>query len=109
MKTKIMNMLPFLVLPLITPFYSILDNVLLVDVFGCGCVPTAQSNMLNIPYNANDLRLTVYLALTVGVSVWSILRARYFRGIPGKVIYCGAVILWNLFLTFWVVKAFMWA
>lgn len=109
MKTKIRNVLPFLILPLITPFYNILDNVLLVDVFGCGCVPIAQTNMVNIPYNANDLRLTVYLVLTVGLSVWSILRARHFRGMPGKVSYCGAVIFWNLLLTFWVVKTFMWA
>ena len=109
MKTKITNVMPFLIMLIVTPFYNILDKILLVDVFGCGCVPTAQTNMLNIPYNANDLRLTVYLILTIGMFVWSILRARHFQRRSIKVIYCSTVIVWNLLLTGWIVKAFMWA
>ena len=109
MKTKIMNVMPFLIIPIVTPFYIILDRIFLVDVFGCGCVPTAQTNMLNIPYNANDLRLTVYLVLATVMFVWSMLQARHFQKKNAKAIYCGAVIGWNLLLTGWVVKAFMWA
>ncbi len=103
------NMMPFLIILMVTPFYNVLDKILLVDVFGCGCVPIAQTNMLNIPYNANDLRLTVYLILTIGMFMWSILRARHFQRKSAKVIYSGAVIVWNLFLTEWIVKVFMWA
>ena len=62
-----------------------------------------------IPFNANNLRRTVYLLLTIGMFVWSILLARQFRRKSAKVIYCGAVFVWNLFLTGWIVKAFMWA
>lgn len=109
MKTKIINAMPFLIMLLITPFYNILDKLLLVEVFGCGCVPIAQTNMLNIPFNANNLRRTVYLLLTIGMFVWSILRAWHFQRNGAKVIYCGAVLVWNLFLTGWIVKAFMWA
>ena len=109
MKTKLENMVPFLILPVATPFYNILDHLLLVDVFGCGCVPTAQTNMLNIPFNANDLRLTVYLLLTIGMFVWSILRAGHFQKKAVKILYCSAVIVWNLLLTGCAVKVFMWA
>ena len=109
MKTKFENIMPFLLLTIATPFYNILDKILLVDVFGCGCVPIAQTNMLNIPFNANDLRLTVYLLLTAGMFVWSILQAKQFRRKSVKVIYCSAVFVWNLFLSGWIIKAFMWA
>ncbi len=109
MKTKITNVMPFLIMLIITPFYNILDKVFLVEVFGCGCVLIAQTNMLNIPYNANDLRLTVYLSLTIGLFVWSILRARHFQRKSVKIIYCSAVIAWNLVLAELIVKVFMWA
>lgn len=109
MKQKLLNAMPFLLIPLVTPFYNILDSVLLVDVFGCGCVPSAQTNMLNIPFNANDLRLAVYLVLSVILSIWSFWWARSFQRKYVKWIYCAAVILYNLCLTLWVVKAFMWA
>lgn len=109
MKTKFENIMPFLLLPIATPFYNILDKILLVDVFGCGCVPIAQTNMLNISFNANDLRLTVYLLLTAGMFVWSLLRARYFQRKVVGALYCVAVLVWNLLFTGWAVKAFMWA
>ena len=75
MKKKIVAILPFIIMPIFIPSYIILDNLILVDIFGCGCVPSAQTNMLNIPYNANDLRLTVFSALTVVLSVWGIIIA----------------------------------
>ena len=76
MKKKWIAALPFIVMPIFILPYQILDSLLLVDIFGCGCVPSVQTNMLNIPYNANDLRLTVFAALTVGLSVWSVLIAK---------------------------------
>lgn len=109
MKKTLLNAMPFLIMPLVTPLYIILDKVLLVDIFGCGCVPSAQTNMLNIPFNANDLRLTVFLILTIVLAVWSFLRARSFQKKYAKVIYRAAVILFNLCLTLWVARAFMWA
>lgn len=108
MKIKVMNVMPFLIMLIVTPFYNILDSILLVDVFGCGCVPSVQTNMLNIPFNANDLRLTVYLALTIAMLVWGIRRAKRMSGKSIKVLYCAAILLWNLFLTGSIVKMFMW-
>ena len=52
--------LPYLLMFFFTPIYNILDQKVFVEIFGCGCVPSAQTNMFNIDFNANDLRLIVY-------------------------------------------------
>jgi len=109
MKKKIIAALPFVVMPIFIPIYSILDSLIFVDIFGCGCVPSTQTNMLNIPFNANDLRLLVFWVLTIGLSVWSIVIARTFKRKVAKIAYCIAAILLNVTLTMWVVKTFMWA
>jgi hypothetical protein len=72
MKKKIIALLPFAIMPIFIPIYMVLDNLILVEIFGCGCVPSTQANMLNIPFNANDLRMTVFSLLTIVLSIWSI-------------------------------------
>lgn len=109
MKKKMVAVMPFLIMPILIPIYRILDSLILVDVFGCGCVPSAQTNMLNIPFNANDLRLTVFAALTIGLSVWSVDISKRFHKKITKFLYCFASILLNVLLTLWVVRTFMWA
>ena len=109
MKKKIIAALPFVAMPIFMPVYSILDSLIFVDIFGCGCVPSTQTNMLNIPFNANDLRLLVFWVLTIGLSVWSIVIARTFKRQVAKITYCIAAILLNAILTMWVVETFMWA
>ncbi len=108
MKKKIVSIMPFIIIPIIIPIYRILDNLILVDIFGCGCVPSTQANMFNIPYNANDLRLTVFSVLTIGLSIWSIIISKTFNRKIAKFLYCFAVILLNVMLTLWVAKTFMW-
>jgi len=109
MKKKIIVALPLVTMPILIPIYSILDSLVLVDIFGCGCVPSTQSNMFNIPFNANDLRLTVFSLLTIGLSMWSIITARTFKREIARIVYCIATVLLNVTLTMWVVKTFMWA
>ena len=109
MKKKIVGIVPFIIIPILIPVYCMLDSLILVEIFGCGCVPSTQTNMLNIPFNANDLRLTVLSFLTVGMAVLSILISRAFHKKITKILYCLAVILLNVVLTVWVVEAFMWA
>ena len=101
--------MPLILMLIIIPIYKILDNLILVDIFGCGCVPSTQSNMFNIPFNANDLRLTVFAVVTVVLSIWSIFISKTFQKKSSKLLYCLAVILLNVMLTLWTVKAFMWA
>ena len=109
MKKKMAAVWPFLIMPLFIPVYQILDSLIFVEIFGCGCVPSVQTNMLNIPLNANDLRSAVLSVLTVGLTVWSGFLSRLFNGKCARVLYCLAVLLLNAGLTLWAVKAFMWA
>ena len=109
MKKKWIAALPFLTMPVFTPIYAIVDKLILLDIFGCGCVPITQTNRLNIPYNANDLRLTVFGLLAVGLSAWSIFLAKNFEKKITKWLYCAAVVLMNVVLALWVVKTFLWA
>ena len=62
---KIIVSLPYLLMIFITPIYNILDTNIFVEIFGCGCVPSVQTNMFNIDFNANDLRFVVYNIITV--------------------------------------------
>lgn len=109
MKKKTIAVLPFITMPILIPIYYILDSLILVDIFGCGCVPSTKTNMLNIPFNANDLRLLVFWVLTIGLSVWSIVIARTIKRKVAKIAYCIAAILLNSILAMWVVETFMWA
>lgn len=109
MKKKFIAILPFVIMPVWIPVYKIIDSLILVDVFGCGCVPETQTNMLNIAFNANDLRFTVFSILAVALSVWSVCIAKNFQKKVVKILYCAAAIALNLLLAMWVVKTFMWA
>ena len=109
MRKKIVAILPFLVMPVFIPLYCLLDNLVFVEVFGCGCVPSTQTNMLNIPFNANDLRLVVFSLVTLALSVWSVFISKRFNKRAVQIIYCLLVVLINVILTIWVMKTFMWA
>ena len=109
MKKKIVAPLPFIIIPVSIPIYMVLDNLILVDIFGCGCVPSTQTNVLNIPFNANDLTLTVFSLLTIVLSIWSIMISKTFSRRTVRILYSMMVILLNVLLTMWTVKTFMWA
>lgn len=109
MKKKLISILPFAIMPVFIPVYNILDSLIFVDVFGCGCVPDSQTNMLNIAFNANDLRLVIFSLLGIVLSIWSIVLSKLFRKKFVRVIYCAVAIAFNLLLAMWVVKNFMWA
>lgn len=109
MKKKWILALPFAITPVFIPIYNILDSLIFVDIFGCGCVPDSQTNMLNIAFNANDLRRLVFFLLAIALPVWSIVLSKPFRKKYIRIIYCVAVAIVNLLLAVWVVKSFMWA
>ena len=108
MKKKISAALPFLIMPILIPVYRILDSLILVNIFGCGCVPSIQTNTLNIPFNANDLRMAVFLVMTIGLFIWSLAASKAFQKKAAKLLYGFSVLLWNVTLTVWAVKTFMW-
>ena len=108
MKKKLIPALPFLIMPATIPVYWLLDKLILVDVFGCGCVPSVQENMFGIAFNSNDLRLTVFAALAIGLSIWSIFLAKNFKEKPVRILYCLAAAAMNGLLAMWFVKTFLW-
>ena len=108
MKKKISAALPFLIMPILIPVYRILDSLILVNIFGCGCVPSTQTNTLNIPFNANDLRMAVFLVMTIGLFIWSLAASKAFQKKAAKLLYGFSVLLWNVTSTVWAVKTFMW-
>lgn len=109
MKKKWVAVLPFLIMPVLTPIYNILDHLIFVDVFGCGCVPEAQTNMLNIAFNANDLRRTVFFLLAVILSIWSIILSKPMKNRVLRILYCVLAAGFNFLLALWVIKSFLWA
>lgn len=108
MNKKLLPAMPLILMPVFIPVYLFLDNLLLVEIFGCGCVPSVQTNMLGIPFNANDLRKVVFTVLAIGLSVWGIVCSKRFQKKTAKLLYCIAVIALNLLLALLVVNTFTW-
>jgi hypothetical protein len=65
--------------------------------------------MLNIPFNANDLRLTVYLIISVVMLLLGIKYSKEFEKSKLKVIYNVAILAANICLTYYYYTVFMWA
>lgn len=101
--------LPYLIMFFITPIYSILDQNIFVKVFGCGCVPSAQTNMFNIAFNANDLRLVVYVIITLIMAILGLFFFKKLKSRREKATYIATIILFNSLLAFEICKIAMWA
>ena len=93
---------------IITPFYNILDSKFLVDVFGCGCVPIAQTNMFNIDFNSNDLRRIVYFVFAIIMLILGIKFSKNFNSKIAKIIYNVTILIFNLVLAVFICKRYMW-
>lgn len=70
-----------------TPIYNILDRKVFVEILGCGCVPSAQTNMFNIDFNANDLRLIVYNILAFVLTVFGLFLSKKIENKKVKIMY----------------------
>lgn len=108
MKKTLSVWLPFVIAPVFIPVYVFLDNFIFVEIFGCGCVPGAQTNMLNIPFNANDLRLAVFSVLTIILTAFGVAVSKNFGNKTAGIFYCSGAFLFNVFIIFVVQKTMMW-
>ena len=108
MKKKLLLILPFVALPVFLPIYCILDRLVFLEVFGCGCVPSVQTNLLHIPFNANDLRLTVFSLSTIALFVLGLFLSKAFKSRAARIMYCAVILLYNVLWTMWIVRTFMW-
>ena len=92
-----------------TPIYNILDQKIFVEIFGCGCVPSAQTNMFNIDFNANDLRLIVYNILTICIIFLGLFLSRKIESKKLKIIYVLTILVFNILLAYKICQLYMWA
>ena len=100
--------LPYLLMSFITPIYNVLDSRIFVKIFGCGCVPIAQTNMFNIDFNANDLRLLVYNIIAVLMLILGIMLSKRLNSKKAKIIYNITIIIFNLLLAGFICRRSMW-
>lgn len=100
--------LPYLYLLFITPLYNVLDRYIFVDVFGCGCVPSTQTNMLNISFNANDLRNLVYFLSAVLMAIIGVLNSKNFKNGNLKILYIFTIIICNLIVSYTIIENYKW-
>ena len=100
--------LPYLITILVMVIYGILDSYILVKVFGCGCVPSAQTNMLNIALNSNDLKAIVYGILVIAMCILSIFLSKNLESKLQKVVYVIGTLAFNCILAFQIYMVTMW-
>ena len=101
--------LPYLLMIFITPFYNFLDQKVFVEIFGCGCVPVAQTNMFNIDFNANDLRRLVYSVIAIVVFVLGLFLSKKIKSKKKKAIYIITILVFNILLSLKICQMYMWA
>ena len=105
---KVIKFLPYIFMLIITPFYNILDDIIFVEVFGCGCVPIAQTNMFNIDFNANDLRRLVYGAIAISMCILGIILAKNIESKKMKATYVITIAVFNIILAIKICQICMW-
>ncbi len=101
--------LPYMLMFFFTPIYNILDQRIFVEIFGCGCVPSAQTNMFNINFNANDLRIIVYNILAVLLTIFGLFLSKKIESKKVKIIYVLTIFAFNILLAFKICQLYMWA
>lgn len=106
---NVIKALPYLLMIFITPFYNFFDQKVFVEIFGCGCVPIAQTNMFNIDFNANDLRRLVYSVIAILVFVLGIFLSKKIESKKKKTIYILTILLFNILLALKICQMYLWA
>lgn len=105
---KVILLLPYMFMLFITPVYNILDQEIFVKIFGCGCVPSVQTNMFNISFNANDLRSVVYNVIAVSMLILGIFLSRKLKNKKQKIVYIITILLFNILLALKICQLYMW-
>lgn len=105
---KAIMVLPYLYLLFITPLYNLLDRYIFVDVFGCGCVPSTQTNMLNISFNANDLRTLIYFSSVILMTIIGVFNSKNFKNSNLRILYIFTIIIWNLIVSYTIIENYKW-
>lgn len=101
--------LPYLLIFFILPFYRFLDQYFFVKIFGCGCVPTDQTNMFNIPFNANDLSIVIYSILIIIATIIGVKLSKKINNKLLRVLYIILILVFNIPFSILVRSFHLWA
>lgn len=101
--------LPFLLIFFISSWYRLLDVLFFVEIFGCGCVPITQTNMFNISFNANDLRILVYTILNCICIIMGIVLSKKINNKVLKGVYIFSIVVVNILYSQFVNYISSWA
>lgn len=107
-KKRVILTLPYFLMIFITPIYHMLDTKIFLKIFGCGCVPSTQTNMLNIDFNANDLRFMVYNIMAIIITILGLFLSKKIDSKKLKVIYVLTIFITNILLAFKICRMYMW-
>lgn len=107
-KKRVILTLPYFLMIFITPIYHMLDTKIFLKIFGCGCVPSTQTNMLNIDFNANNLRFMVYNIMAIVITVLGLFLSKKIDSKKLKVIYVLTIFITNILLAFKICRMYMW-
>ena len=105
---QVLVSLPYLIILFITPIYEILDKYVFLKIFGCVCVPLTQKNMLNIPFNANDLRLVIFSIFLILDFIYSQKLAKSLKK-ENRLVNLASIIIVNVLLIILINNIFKWS
>ena len=110
-RTIALLLTPILLFFVLVVPYSILNQEILVDVFGCGC-PKLDENgeMIHSYFNANDFTTIFWLFVSIAATVGSIFLSRLIprEKIWLRIVYIAATLAISLFIAYTFRQGMMW-
>jgi len=82
-----------------------LNQTILIEWFGCGCVPSIQTNRLGIPFNTNQV-IALYYSIVLIVIL--ILSRKFSKDLQYKHLYIATVMLLNILLSYCFMTVMRW-
>ena len=102
---------PILLFFLLVIPYSILNEEVLVDIFGCGC-PKLDENgeMIHSYFNANDFTTIFWLVIAAAATVGSVFLSRLIPHEKNwlRIVYIAATLAISLFIAYTFRQGMMW-
>ena len=104
-------LIPILLFFVLVVPYQILNEEVLVDVFGCGC-PKLDENgeMIHSYFNANDFTTLFWFAVAIAATVGSVFLSRLIprEKIWLRIVYIVATLAISLFIAYTFRQGMMW-
>ena len=110
-RTLALLLIPVLLFFVLVIPYSILNQEVLVDVFGCGC-PKIDENgeMIESYFNANDFTRIFWFSISIISTVGSVFLSKFIprEKIWLRAVYIAAILAISLFIAYAFCQGLMW-